>query len=173
MIPKLCSRLRIWRDHRLFANRLYDAKKPIGPKIVPCGTPALTVVNLDITQPILTRCIHWHKQYVSQLVIKCSNPSDANLVSKIWWSTRSNAFLKSTSSTRIMVPLDSSAAFHMCTSSIRACTVDVPLTDPNCWGLTWSPAMAVIQVQVKCSKHFDNTGVSEIGRRSLWMSAFP
>ena len=135
----------------------------MGPKIVPCGTPALMVVKLDLTMPIFTRCLRWRKKDVSHLVIKFGNPSDAHLVSKIWWSTLSNALLESTSSTRIKVPLESSAAFHLCTSLISACTVDVPLTDPNCWGPTWSPAMAVILAQMKCSKHFDNTGVSDIG----------
>ena len=139
----------------------------MGPKSVPCGTHALMVVNLYFTLPIFTRCLRWHKKDVSHLVIKLGNPSDAHFVSKIWWSTLSNALLKSTSSTRIMVPLESSAAFHLCTSLISACTLGVPLTDPNCWGSTWSPAMAVIQAQMKCSKHFDNTGVSDIGRRSL------
>ena len=139
----------------------------MGCLIVPCGTPALIVVNLGFTLPIFTRCLRWHKKDVSHLVIKFGNPSDAHLVSKIWWSTLSNALLKSTSSTRIMVPLESSAVFHLCTSSISACTVDVYLTDPNCWWSTWSPAMAVIQAQMICSKHFDNTGVSDVGRRCL------
>ena len=111
------------------------------------------VVNLDFILPILTHCLRWHKKDVSNLVIQFGNPSDAHLVSKLWWSSLSNALLKSTSSTRIMVSLVSSAAFHLCTSSISACTVDVPLTDPNCWGSTWSPTMAVIQAQMKCSKH--------------------
>ena len=136
----------------------------MGPTIVPCGTPALMVVNF--TLPIFTRCLRWHMKDVSHLVITFGYPSDAQ-VSKIWWSTLSNTLLNSTSSTRIMVPLESSAAFLLCTSSISACTMVVPLTDPNCWGSTWSPAMDVIQAQMKCSKHFDNTGVSDIGRRSL------
>ncbi|KAK2176320.1 hypothetical protein NP493_670g00006 [Ridgeia piscesae] len=123
----------------------------MGPKIVHCGTPALMVVNLDFTLPIFTRCLRWHKKDVRHLVIKFGNPSDAHLVRIHWWSTLSNALLKSTSSTQMMVPLESSAAFHMCTSSISACTVDVPLTDPNCWGST-STAMAVIQAQMIWSK---------------------
>ena len=84
----------------------------MGPKIVPCGTPALMIVSLDFTPPIFTRCLRWHRKDVSHLVIKVGNPSDAHLVSKIWWSTLSNALLKSTSSTRIMVPLESST-YHI------------------------------------------------------------
>ena len=89
--------------------------KPVGPKIVPYGTPALMVVNLDFTLPIFTRCLRWHKKDVSHLVITFGNPSDAHLVSKIWWFTLSKALLKSTCSIRIVVPLESNAAFHLCT----------------------------------------------------------
>ena len=74
------------------------------PKIVPCGMAALMVVYFDLIQPIFTRCLRWHKNDVSHLVIKFGSPSDAHLVSRIWWSTLSNALLKSTSSMRIVVP---------------------------------------------------------------------
>ena len=132
----------------------------MGPKIVPCGTPGLMVVNLDLTLPIFTRCLRWYKKDVGHSFIKFRQAKRRTF-------SQQNMVVYSTSRTRIMVPLELSAAFHLCTSSISACTVDVPLTDPNCWGSTCSPAMVVIQAQMKCSKHFDNTGVSDIGRRSL------
>ena len=133
----------------------------MGPKIVPCGTRALMVVNLDFTLPIFTRCLRWHKKDDSHLVITFGIIQQ--LVNKIWWSTLSNALLKSTSSTRIMVQLESSTVFHLCTSSISACTVDVPLIDPNCWGSTWSPAMAVIQA-------LSSTQGLSFKHRLLWRS---
>ena len=54
------------------------------PKIVPCGTAALVVVYFDLIQPIFTRCLRWHKNDISHLVIKCGSPSDAHLVIRIW-----------------------------------------------------------------------------------------
>ncbi|KAK2176445.1 hypothetical protein NP493_661g02033 [Ridgeia piscesae] len=97
---------------------------------------------------------------ISHLVIKCGSSSDAHLVSRIWWSTLSNALLKSTSSKRIVVPEESSSDVHLCTSSISACTMDVPLTDRNCWGQLGGRRW-------RCSKHLDNNGVSDISASGL------
>ena len=36
--------------------------KPIGPNIVPCGTPALILVKSDFTLQIFTRCLRWHRK---------------------------------------------------------------------------------------------------------------
>ena len=46
----------------------------------------------------------------------------------------------------------------------------VPFIEPYCLGSTKSLAMSVIQSQMNFSRHFDKTGVREIGRKSLWMS---
>ena len=93
--------------------------------------------------PIFSRCLRWHKNDVSHLITQFGRSSDEHLVSRAWWSTLSNALLRSTSSMRIIVPMESSAYFHLWTSSINARTIDISLTDPYCWGSTWSPAMAV------------------------------
>ena len=56
----------------------------MGPKIFPCGTPALIVEYFDFILPIFTRCLHWHKNDVSHLIIKFGSPIDAHLVSRVW-----------------------------------------------------------------------------------------
>ena len=50
--------------------------KPIGPNIVPCGTPALIVVKSDFTSPIFTRCLRWPRKDVSHLMMKFGSPSE-------------------------------------------------------------------------------------------------
>ena len=139
----------------------------MGPNIVLCGMTAWMVVNFDFILPTISRYLRWHRNDDSHLAIQVGRPSNAHLVSRIWWSPLSNALLKSTSTLRTMVSVKSSGDFQLCTSSITACTVEDHLTYPNCWGYTWSPAMAVIQAQMNCSKHLDNIGVSGVGRRSL------
>ena len=77
--------------------------KPIGPNIVPCGTPALILMKSDFTLPIFTRCLRWHRKDVSHLMMKFGSPSGVHLVSRVWWSTLSKAVLKLTRRIRIMV----------------------------------------------------------------------
>ena len=85
----------------------------MGPKRFICGTPALIVAYFDFIRPIFTRCLRWQKAF-SRLITKFGSPNDAHLVSRVWLSTLSNAanaFLKSTSSMRIMIPVELSAVF--------------------------------------------------------------
>ena len=51
--------------------------KTNGPNIIPCGTSALMVVKFDSILPTFTRCLSWHKNVVSHLVITFGRPSDA------------------------------------------------------------------------------------------------
>ena len=85
----------------------------MGPNIVPCGTPALMLVNFDVILPTFTRCLRWHRNDASHLVIQFSRPCGPHIVSRIWWSTLSNGLLKSTSYVRTMVSVESSAYFQL------------------------------------------------------------
>ena len=51
--------------------------KTNGPNIGPCGTPALMIVNFEYILPTFTRCLRWHRNDVSYLVITFGRPSDA------------------------------------------------------------------------------------------------
>jgi len=62
MLPMLCSRLRISRDQSVCIDMMYKIN---GPNSIPCGTPALMVVNFDFILPIFTRCLRWHRNDVS------------------------------------------------------------------------------------------------------------
>ena len=57
--------------------------KPIGPNIVPCGTPALIVVKSDFTLPSFTRCLRWHRKDVSHLMMTFGSPTEVHLVSRV------------------------------------------------------------------------------------------
>ena len=106
----------------------------MGPNCVPRDKPAWIVAYFNFILPIFSRCLRWHKNDIIRLITKCGSPRDAHLVSMLWWSTLSNVLLKSTSSMRIMEPVERSAYFNLCTISISACTVDIPFSDPYCWG---------------------------------------
>ena len=70
------------RSHTLCRSLIW-CRKPIGPNIVPCGTPALTVVYSDFTLPIFTFCLRWHRKDVSHLMTTLRNTSDAHFVIKM------------------------------------------------------------------------------------------
>ena len=89
-------------------------------------------------------------------------------VSRVWWSTLSD-FAEINKDTdhgsgggEGELPL----VYQLDQCVYSGCSLFI---DPYCLGSTWSLAMSRIQVQMNFSRHFDKTGVREIGRKSSKM----
>ena len=71
-------------------------KNSVGPKTLPCGTPCLLSRESDLWPSILTNCWRperYHSNHDSKGSLTLYRRS---FVRNSWWSTTSNAFLKST-----------------------------------------------------------------------------
>ena len=110
----------------------------------------------------------WHRSIrtsQTQRAIQRGMRSSRILAAKILWSTRSNAFLSSRSTTRTAEPVPSVACPYVWTIEIRGWRVDLFGMAPYWLGsITSKTAGPMDLFTIKSSANFENAGVSEMGR---------
>ena len=148
------------------------ARNSHGPRRVPWGTPAGTSNQSENTPFTFTLCCLPLRKTIIQFTTEGFTPRLRSLATKIWWSTRSKAFLKSNKAVLTVEPVPSVARSHSWNIEIRAKLVHGPEINPNCEGSMTDNITGFRSISItKRSETLDRVDVKEIGLRFLLMSS--
>ena len=144
--------------------------KSNGEMTPPWGTPAITWPTLDRAPGSLTCSVLPVKKLWVHFQNPRLTPEAASLVSRIAWSTRSNAFRKSTKAmcTPSVLQSRSVALNQSCVVHPRAVTVDLPLRNA-CW-LSAISSSCLFRSSWNLSSSFATCGKTDICLKSLFIS---
>ena len=147
------------------------ARNSHGPKRVPWGTRSVTSNQSDNTPFSFTLCCLLLRKSITQFTTVGFTPRLRSSATNIWWSTRSQAFLKSIKAVLTVEPVPSVACSQWWNMEIRANVVHEPGINPNCAGSMADNSTGFNSLSItKPSATLDKVDVNEMGLRSLLMS---
>ena len=79
-------------------------RKSTGPGTEPCGTPDVTCWKEEVAVLSTMHCLLFARYDVIHSIVRLSNLWDLSFISKISWSTTSNAFLRSKKTAPVSSP---------------------------------------------------------------------
>jgi len=132
-----------------------------GPRYDPCGIPPVICSQSEVMSSICTRWRRCHRKKHIHRMMMSGTSRACIFITKILWSTWSNAFAKSMNTVRTDWPL-SMALCQWCIMSTNACVVDRPLRAPYWRASSLLLTRSRIHCPMKDSNSFANVATNSL-----------